>query len=101
MTNVQTEQIWHCKRKTTGWQNHTRRRFEMSDLKNIIDEAFERRSELKPEEVDPALVEAVEKALTMLDTGEGRVAEKVGGEWVVNEWLKRRFFYRSNWKTTA
>lgn len=61
----------------------------MSDLKSIIDEAFERRSELKPEEVDPVLVEAIEKALTMLDSGEARVAEKKGDEWVVNEWLKK------------
>jgi 2,3,4,5-tetrahydropyridine-2,6-dicarboxylate N-succinyltransferase len=32
---------------------------------------------------------AVEAALTKLDTGEARVAEKQGDEWVVNQWLKK------------
>jgi len=38
---------------------------------------------------DPAVVAAVDAALDLLDSGQARVAEKVGGEWVVNEWLKR------------
>ena len=33
--------------------------------------------------------EAVEAALALLDSGEGRVAEKVDGAWVVNQWLKK------------
>lgn len=33
--------------------------------------------------------EAVEAALSALDSGEQRVAEKRNGEWHVNEWLKR------------
>ena len=33
--------------------------------------------------------EAVEAALALLDSGEGRVAEKVDGDWVVNQWLKK------------
>jgi 2,3,4,5-tetrahydropyridine-2-carboxylate N-succinyltransferase len=37
-------------------------------------------------ELDPA---AVEKTIAALDRGEVRVAEKVGGEWVVNEDAKR------------
>ena len=32
---------------------------------------------------------AVLQALDLLDSGELRVAEKVGGEWVVNEWVKK------------
>jgi 2,3,4,5-tetrahydropyridine-2,6-dicarboxylate N-succinyltransferase len=32
---------------------------------------------------------AVDEALALLDRGEARVAEKVDGEWVVHEWLKR------------
>ncbi len=38
---------------------------------------------------EPAVVAAVEEALDLLDRGEARVAERSGGEWVVNEWLKR------------
>lgn len=33
--------------------------------------------------------DAVETALTMLDKGEARVAEKKNGDWVVNQWLKK------------
>ena len=33
--------------------------------------------------------EAVEEAITLLDTGKARVAEKIDGVWVVNEWLKQ------------
>ena len=36
-----------------------------------------------------AVREAVEAALALLDSGEGRVAEKVDGDWVVNQWLKK------------
>ena len=32
---------------------------------------------------------AVEYALTLLDTGKSRVAEKKDGQWVVNQWLKK------------
>jgi 2,3,4,5-tetrahydropyridine-2,6-dicarboxylate N-succinyltransferase len=35
------------------------------------------------------LLEAVDEALNLLDAGEARVAEKVDGEWRVNEWLKK------------
>ena len=35
-----------------------------------------------------AASEAVFEAIAQLDRGEIRVAEKVGGEWVVNEWVK-------------
>ena len=33
--------------------------------------------------------DAVEAALELLDKGEARVAAKIGGEWVVNQWLKK------------
>ena len=33
--------------------------------------------------------DAVETALDLLDKGEARVADKVDGEWVVNQWLKK------------
>jgi 2,3,4,5-tetrahydropyridine-2-carboxylate N-succinyltransferase len=31
----------------------------------------------------------VEQALALLDAGQARVAEKVDGEWRVNQWLKK------------
>jgi 2,3,4,5-tetrahydropyridine-2-carboxylate N-succinyltransferase len=36
--------------------------------------------------------EAVHDTIAALDRGEIRVAEKVDGEWVVNEWIKRAIF---------
>ena len=40
-------------------------------------------------EIEPESArEAVEGAISALDRGEIRVADKVGGEWVVNEWTK-------------
>ncbi len=33
--------------------------------------------------------QAVETALDLLDRGQARVAERVGGAWVVNQWLKK------------
>ncbi len=38
------------------------------------------------DEVDPT---PVEEAIRLVDEGEVRVAEKRGGEWVVNEWVKK------------
>lgn len=58
-------------------------------LQNIIDTAFENRSNITPSTVDPEVKEAVEAAIELLDSGQARVAEKIDGEWVVNQWLKK------------
>jgi 2,3,4,5-tetrahydropyridine-2-carboxylate N-succinyltransferase len=50
-----------------------------------VDEAFD-----DPAHADsPEALEAVRQALDLLDRGQARVAEKVDGEWVVHQWLKR------------
>jgi 2,3,4,5-tetrahydropyridine-2,6-dicarboxylate N-succinyltransferase len=64
----------------------------MSDpgrLKAIIDAAFESRADLGPDNLPRELESALEECLTLLDTGEARVAEPRAGGWVVNEWLKK------------
>lgn len=58
-------------------------------LQSIIENAFENRSSISPSSVKPEIKEAVESAIDMLDRGQARVAEKVDGEWVVNQWLKK------------
>jgi len=58
------------------------------DLQRTIDEAFERRSEITPQTTGE-IREAVEEALELLDSGKARVAEKVDGEWIVHQWLKK------------
>ena len=61
----------------------------MSDIQNIIDQAFENRAEITPRSVDTHVKEAVNEAISLLDSGKARVAEKKDGDWVVNEWLKK------------
>jgi 2,3,4,5-tetrahydropyridine-2-carboxylate N-succinyltransferase len=61
----------------------------MTKLKKTIEDAFERRSEFDPDNVPAEVREAVEEALSLLELGKARVAEKHGGEWCVNQWLKK------------
>lgn len=61
----------------------------MSDIKPIIESAFENRSNLSPDHADPELRKAVAEAIEMLDKGRARVAEPSEGGWLVNEWLKK------------
>ena len=61
----------------------------MSDIQTIITEAFEHRAEITPRSVDTHVKEAVMEAISLLDSGEARVAEKKDGDWVVNDWLKK------------
>lgn len=58
------------------------------DLKNTIEAAFENNSEIGIDTKDEVR-EAVETALDLLDSGKARVAEKVGDNWEVNQWLKK------------
>ena len=58
-------------------------------LAGRIDAAFEERGSLSPANASPDVVEAVETALGLLDSGAARVAEKIDGRWHVNEWLKK------------
>ena len=59
-----------------------------TQLKSVIEAAWEARDGLSPASKGETR-DAVETALTMLDDGTARVAEKVGAEWVVHQWLKK------------
>jgi 2,3,4,5-tetrahydropyridine-2-carboxylate N-succinyltransferase len=62
----------------------------VDDIRNVIEQAFEKRAEITPRSVDAQVKEAVNEAIRLLDSGEARVAERRGvGNWVVNEWLKK------------
>ena len=58
-------------------------------LQTIIETAFESRADITPHNATPEVRAAVETALSLLDTGNLRVAEKQADKWVVNEWLKK------------
>ena len=60
----------------------------MANLQTIIDSAWEQRAQLGFD-TQGDVRDAVNAALSALDSGEARVAEKTGGEWVVNQWLKK------------
>ena len=57
-------------------------------LETVIDEAWERRDEVALE-TGGELRAAVDAVLDELDAGRLRVAEKIDGEWRVNQWLKK------------
>ncbi len=64
----------------------------MSDidrLQAIIDGAFERRAELTRNTLTKQLDAALDECIELLDSGRARVAEPRGGQWVVNQWLKK------------
>lgn len=60
----------------------------MHDLSMAINAAWEKRDTLGVSSKG-AEREAVEAVLEALDNGSLRVAEKIGGKWVVHEWLKK------------
>jgi 2,3,4,5-tetrahydropyridine-2-carboxylate N-succinyltransferase len=62
---------------------------ELEKLQQIIDAAYERRTELTPQSISPALREALADCIELLDSGRERVAAKRDGDWVVNQWLKK------------
>ncbi|HEX7558579.1 MAG TPA: 2,3,4,5-tetrahydropyridine-2,6-dicarboxylate N-succinyltransferase, partial [Usitatibacter sp.] len=58
-------------------------------LQATIDKAFERRAEFSPGAAPVAVKKAVAKVLADLDAGKLRVAEKLDGEWITHQWIKK------------
>jgi len=73
----------------------------MQDIQPIIEQAYERRAEITPRNVETLVQEAVQTAIDQLDKGALRVAEKRQGRWVVNDWVKKAvilsFRMEDNW----
>src|ERR1043166_3071955 len=57
-------------------------------LQATIDAAWESRDGINSA-TNGEVRDAIETAIAGLDDGSFRTAEKVGGEWVVNQWLKK------------
>jgi len=58
------------------------------ELSTAIEDAWERRSDITPADQDVRRI--VDQAISLLDSGEARVAEPDGaGKWTVNQWLKK------------
>jgi 2,3,4,5-tetrahydropyridine-2,6-dicarboxylate N-succinyltransferase len=58
-------------------------------MKDIIEQAWEKRTSLNPGNAPRALRDAVEEVIAGLDCGRLRVAEKAGGQWVTHQWIKK------------
>ncbi|OOR90685.1 2,3,4,5-tetrahydropyridine-2,6-dicarboxylate N-succinyltransferase [Moraxella bovis] len=58
-------------------------------LQNIIETAFDNRANFGATDCPSDVRSAVEEALAGLDNGSLRVAEKIDGEWVVHQWVKK------------
>ena len=61
----------------------------MNPEQSIIEQAWENRANLNPQSADADLKSAVDAAIGKLDRGQLRVAEKINGEWVTHQWLKK------------
>ena len=59
-----------------------------ADLQSTIEAAWEDRANLGETELGP-LRAAVDETIDLLDAGRARVAEKIDGEWVTRQWLKK------------
>lgn len=55
----------------------------------IIEQAWEDRATLSPTDSPEAIRNAVDETIQALDSGSLRVAEKVGQDWIVNQWVKK------------
>lgn len=58
-------------------------------LQETIELAFENRDQLSPSSASNEIKQAVQEALNLLDSGQARVAEKISGNWIVHQWLKK------------
>lgn len=61
----------------------------MISLQALIEQEYEQRQTLSPENAPQELILAVDRIMTELDQGHIRVAEKKEGEWVVHQWIKK------------
>jgi 2,3,4,5-tetrahydropyridine-2-carboxylate N-succinyltransferase len=59
------------------------------NLQSLIETAFEDRANISPSTVSSDVKKAVLDSLAALNDGSARVAEKINGEWVVHQWLKK------------
>ena len=60
-----------------------------AETEAFINAQFARRAELEPGNISAALSAAVSETIAQLDNGQLRIAEKINGEWVVRQWLKK------------
>ncbi len=60
----------------------------MSDIEKIINDAWENKEKISKNS-DKLIIEAINKTLKNLDQGKVRVAEKINGNWVTHQYIKK------------
>ncbi|MBW5802284.1 2,3,4,5-tetrahydropyridine-2,6-dicarboxylate N-succinyltransferase [Coxiella endosymbiont of Ornithodoros amblus] len=60
----------------------------MTDLKAIIEEAYQNKGNFTTDTVPKKIHQAIHQTIELLDNGELRIAEKKNGQWNTNEWAK-------------
>jgi 2,3,4,5-tetrahydropyridine-2,6-dicarboxylate N-succinyltransferase len=61
----------------------------MDQLQKVIETAWEDRAALSPGKAPLEVCDAVTEAIRLLDDGTLRVAEKVAGNWITHQWVKK------------
>lgn len=61
----------------------------MTELEQTINGAFEQRADITPTSASAEIRKAVADTIQLLDSGSARVAEKINGDWVTHQWLKK------------
>ena len=60
----------------------------MNDIEKIINEAWENRDNVN-QDSDQSLKDTINQMIDDLDNGKVRVAEKINGEWVTHQHIKK------------
>ena len=66
-------------------------------LEKIINESFEEKEKVGLKS-DKKLVKAINETINLVDSGKIRVANKISGNWVVNQWIKKYLAKQLNGK---
>ena len=74
---------------------------QMTELTQTIERGFERGGRMSTAGERTELSDAVETAISMLDSGAARVAEKIDGDWHVHQWLKKAVLLSFRLKNNA
>lgn len=61
----------------------------MQEIQQVIESAFENRAALDPQSAPQDIKEAVNQVISLLDSGQVRVAEKIDNDWCVHQWIKK------------
>ena len=60
----------------------------MSDIKKIINDAWENKDQINPNS-DKKIKDTIDQIIADLDSGKVRVAEKINGEWITHQHIKK------------